>query len=341
MALTFWDGFGRYGTVIAQMLAGVWAQADNCTIGTTAPAPPFAGQGRVHMNTAALVRKVLPAAVSTVGIGFRLYLENLPASAGTFVFEFRNASNVANLTIVVDTTGTISARSGTGTGTLLGTSATAPLVAGSWQHIEISLTCATGTGGSLEVRVEGVTVLTVTGVNTAATGTASVGQIVLRNNGDSRVYDFTDFFTKDDLSFYGGLRSTWLVPNADTAQADWTKSTGTVGYTLIAEIPASAADYIEAAAAGNISRFGLSDLPANVVSVAGVASVAKALKTDTGNCSFRPGVYSNATLGEGADIPLATTETYWWQNFLLDPSGSVAWTAARVNALLMSEDRTV
>lgn len=124
-----------------------------------------------------------------------------------------------------------------------------------------------------------------------------------------------------------------LTPNADTAQADFTPSTGTSHFALVDEIPPSDVDYNSTVVSGAEDRYAFTDLP-SITSVTAVQVTGRATRDGAltqGQVSLKSGgtvVYSTA-------VTLPASPTYVETPYvtLLDPNTGVAWTAGAVNAL--------
>ena len=127
---------GLYGSTAANMLNGLWAAADaNSGISDARleedPDPNVTGRTlRMNVGTIvpSLMRFVLPAgATSTVGMGFRLWMDQLPFGTwGTWrapLWTFHDASNTTIVAMTVLPNGAIQAARTTAGGTVLGTTA--------------------------------------------------------------------------------------------------------------------------------------------------------------------------------------------------------------------------
>src|SRR5207248_1581490 len=85
---------------------------------------------------------------------------------------FRDHTNVEHIRVVVQTTGALEVWRGDNFVAPIGT--TAPvLTTGAWQHVEVRCKVH-ATLGEVEVRVNGVTALALTGINTTNAGAAAV-----------------------------------------------------------------------------------------------------------------------------------------------------------------------
>lgn len=123
-----------------------------------------------------------------------------------------------------------------------------------------------------------------------------------------------------------------LQPTADTAQKDWTPSTGGVNATLLDDKYVTT-DYVQASLAGQKDIYDISNLPANVTGVSAVRVMAGVVKTDTAARVAKVGVKSVVTEAYGTNITLSQTHAVEQKVYELDPNGNIPWTFNSVNAL--------
>lgn len=341
---------GIYGTTTDLVDDGIYAETHEFFL-VDDPDPNITGTvGQIDgsASTDGLLRFVLPATHATQGMGCRVYLSRIPQGDGDvpYIHQYRDGSNAVLVTIAVSATGGIQVYRGENNGTLLGEVAGPILVANSWQHVESKVLFST-TVGTVEVRVEGVTVLTLTGQNTGAGPCA----IVANANEGSGTGNVTRYYIKDlvvwngagsvNNNFLGSVQVYELTPSSDVS-LNWTPSTGSTGWDLIDEAPPNDdTDYIYAPdPAPAAALFGMTNLPADVTSVKGLYVVARSKKTDGGDGTLQVGLKSGASTGLGTDRPVTTTYTYWTDMFELDPATSAAWLPAAVDAVQLQLDRT-
>ncbi len=360
------DGFGRYGGTKAFMLNGsssqAWAQVDaNFALSNANPRT-----GNWHLRLPAVtgnvagqtVRRVFGAPLTEVFIGFAVYADSLPvneapalASAGgalngLCLCSLRDQANVEQIRLMLGTDGALELQHRANSA-VLGRSI--PIIgAGAYQHIEIHAV-ASNTVGAFEVRVDEITRLNVTGVDTVATANIEFSQFAIYNQVSSTHgrMDFADFFVNDTTvdgsgcdTFVGDCKSGIILPNADTAQADFAKSTGAVGYQLIDETPPDDADYLSTAVATAESDFGLQNGPSNLAEILTMRPFVRAWKEDAGTCKIAPSLISSGVKATVADQPITTAAAYYDSNVPLDPNTGVPWVAAGLNAAVEAIERT-
>lgn len=342
---------GRYGTTTAYMLDGIWAEVASSTTLAEDPDPNITGNV-ILCSENGFIRYVLPSAQNTVGMGMRLWLNNIPASnaARPAIMQFRDNTNTISLAIVVSPTGALQVvrdvNNTSGAWTQIGATSGPVLTAQAWRHIEVKVLWST-TVGTVTIKVEGVQVLALTGVNTGAANYAQVAfgvkyslLTVLQtlSTKDVTVWDGSGSQNNDFLGPCGVYR---LTPNADTSSG-WTRSTGSTDYGLVDEAPPNDADYIYAVTpppAASIMR--CTDLPADIVAVRGIISFSRAQKSDGGDGKLQVSMSPNNTnYTTGADNAISTAFSYYYDVSEVSPATAAAWTPTEVNALYVKLNRT-
>lgn len=363
MANRWCDGLGRYGGTKSYMLNGssgqAWAEMDNAFALTTAN--PRTGTHCLRETDGTLsstqkARRIFGDQLTEVFFGYAIYCEALPSEdpgvsgEGNFLARFLDQSNNTQITLYLGTDGRLALYRGTGAGTLLGQSD--PIIgAGAYQHIEIYAKAGNGTDGAFEVRVDEVTKLNLTGIDTVSSANVEFSQVSFGhdNLGASMAgyIDRADFFVNDTVSdgsgcdtWIGDVKSGVLMVNADTAQADFTKSSGTVGYSLLNEKPPVDSSYIETASSTAESDFGIEDGPASLSEILTCRPFVRALKDDAGTCTIAPSMISNAVKATVSDQPLTTAAAYYDSNVPVNPDTGVPWTPSELNAAYHVVERT-
>lgn len=361
MAIQFMDNFTQYGFNEAFLLNGVYAQMSTHGFTWLASDPDASGTGRVIAMIGDYqfdepLRKVLTTPRDTVGVAVRLWMNNLPNNSNiTPTIQFLDSAALRHISICVTTTGAIyvmrgGAIAGTG-GTYLGQTTGPVLVANAWQHIEVKVYIH-DSAGTVEVRVEGVPVLSLTGIDTKNSASTTVDQINLHGlktlAGTAMQFHWKDFIIWDSSGssnndFIGPCQVITLLPDGDNS-FNWTPSTGSTGYNLINEgfEPDDESSYISASSSlPAASTFTLGNLPADVTSVKAVMPVVRARKTDGGDGTLQVSMVSGASTGSGASRPITVAYTYWSDVIEVDPATAAAWTPTAVNAAKLKLDRTL
>lgn len=361
MAINWMDNFNIYGTDAgrsARLLNGVYAETTRADL--QVDPDPTAGGGQVLRKYGGGLggdfRKVLNTARVTVGAAARFWFSNLPTVVGDSecptMFSFRDVNNLIQVDITIDPSGNIIARrQDNGAQVQLGITANPAIVANAWKHVEAKVKIDNAVG-TVEVRVEGVVVLNLAGLDTYSNqigSIASIQQVGQKSCQDAAgptmymkdyiIWDTTTGFNND---FMGSCQVLKIIPDGDVA-LNWTTSAGLTGFNLINEgTPDDDGSYISAPTPAPAAyKCSLSDLPANVTSVRGVMPIHRSRKTDGGDGNIQVGAISGASTGLGADRPITTAYTYWYDVFDTDPATAAAWSRVSVNAMNLQINRTL
>lgn len=227
--------------------------------------------------------------------------------------------------------------------TLTGTASTFTIPLAVYVYIEVKVVMST-TVGAWVVRVNGVEVLNVTGINT---GDASVSQFSFGNqgNGNTSTRDYDDCVLMDSTDatatqgapfndFLGDVRIDALRPDGAGDSTQLTPSAGS-NYQCVDETPRNDdTDYVSSATVGQKDLYTVGNLASSTGTVKAVLVTLRARKDDAGTRTIKAKVKHGGTEGNGADQGLSTTYSYLPQDvFGLNPSTSAAWTIAEVNAM--------
>jgi hypothetical protein len=329
MALVWADGFDHYGTSQALALSSGYAYF---TISGIDNANPRTGPKCCKITTSNFeaVRRILDTARATVGVGCGIRWDTAPTSYNGIRFEYGSSNLIcrvglnANLQIVVV---------GADNNTVLGYTNANAVALGSWAWLEAKVTV--GVSGTIVVRLNGLTVLTINNVNI---GTNNIDSICLGNPASgaaSQTWYFDDLVIwdtsgTDNNDFLGDRRCVTMFPNSNSATQQWTAVGAANAWDCIDDASADTVTYIEAATAGNVSEFGKTTLTTLTTGVAGIRLVAYAQKSDVGTSTFRVGVNSNGFVQNSAEIAPGTAWGYFSYIAERDPNGSIPWVKASV-----------
>lgn len=340
--LLFADGFDHYGTIPARLLDGVYGEINGVSFSSASRTGPRALEIAIFSNNSGL-RWVLPGDRDVCGFGYAFNLNRLPTDPVSLAFgQFLAADGSILATITVLPTGAIQWRTGGRNGTVNGTSA--PVVrAGSFQHFECNARLDVG---AIEVRIDGVTVLSV--VSSDATG--SCGQVYVagcygypKSGGDRMVID--DLFVRDDLGtrntgFIGDRKAYTRLPATDGPLQDWTISVGAQAFAMLDNIPpADATDYLTADTAGKKVSVGIAAFPTDIVAISGVYVATRLWKNDAGNAKVSIQVESDGTETDHDPHPMSTAPSWYGDVFEDDPGTAAPWLIADINELRLVINR--
>lgn len=342
---------GLYGTDVSKMLDGVWAQVQAGIVDD--PDPLIGSAGKVIYtnpnNPGNDIRKVLPSAQLTVGMSLRVWIPNIPTQLLTCPapFTFRDALNNTLACVFITPTGALQVNKGTRSDTLVAITPGPVITANAWTHVSVKMTFGAGSTGSVSIEVEGIPVLTATGVDIGAGPCAQVsiynrasgtGFVTEQYNKDIFIWDGTGSVNND----HPGPVTVYRRPVTADVSSGWT-STGATDFGVLDETPPDDADYISAddtLPAPSIME--LLDLPDEVVSVRAICMVGRMKKTDGGDCKVQMSLSPNATdWADGSDRAITTASTYWFDWTELSPDTGFPWTPIEFNAAQIKINRTL
>jgi len=287
--------------------------------------------------------RYLPSAYTTFFTGMRMRVDS---GNGTSI-QFLDGLGNVNVTITFNpNNGVISAYRGTTSGTLLGSSAVNAFPVGTAQFffVEIGCVIASGTGGSVVVRINTVTVLNLTSQNTLGGTNANCG--IVRWN--ASVYagasnypgmSFTHWYFNDNSgaspwnTYLGDVRVSKLTPTGAGASTQFTPvGLGSNWQNAAVYPPQPTVDYNSDTVIGHSDLFTVSAMPVNLTTVYGVQVKGLFLKSDSGNRSMANQLRSVSTTVTGGTLTLNTTAQYSRDTYQTDPATSAQWTQSAVNA---------
>jgi len=328
-AIELIDGFDHYTTLANLRLK--WDPSSSIGGGFTAGR--FGGAAVRTGASDPLISRDL-GAVATRVVGWALKYEGAIPSGSPVVMAFLDGTST-QVDLRVDSTGHFIV---TRNGTVLATSSSA--ISGStWYYIEFRVTVHSSAGAyRLDVSsgASTTTWLTATGVNTQATGNATMTAFKLLGGTGT-------WLASDDLyvlNSSGSVNNTLLgerrvlttLASAEGASLQWTPNSGTTHYNRVNEAdPDGDTTYVSSSGVGQVDTYQFPDITAGSVDAVQVTITNR--KDDTGArtvCAvFRSGAGTNY---DGTAFSPATSygmnRQVWDQN----PATSSAWSVATVNA---------
>jgi len=348
MALKWMDGF-EHTNSITNLLEGVGGAAAWSQVGawwSISSANP--ATGTYHMRTtegsagyySPSLRRALGASKQVTALGYRFNVGDLPSAEEPTgrrlqMLGFNNVSNAEQVRVQMGTEGSVAAYRGS---TLLGRSDPV-IAAGGYHHFE-GKSKIDNTTGYIEVRINEVTVLNLTGIDTLNSGSAETSQFLIGHettpgNAGFTTYDVDDCFAWDDdasdsentvVDWVGDKGCYFLRPNADTATSDWTINGSATAYGALDEVPPSGTDYLDTASSTARTIVGVESLPGNVSEVIAFMPVIYARKEESGTVNLRGGVVVGTDESYTPTNSPSTEYAYMEPGCkTIDPSTGVAW----------------
>ena len=223
--------------------------------------------------------------------------------------------------------------------TLLG-SAAVTICDGGWHWLDFHFKYD-ATGGVMEVWIDGVQVINVTGANTQRNSGQS--NLVSVNLGSYSVNTATanidDWVISDTTGSTNNGRVTdsrveTLTPVSDATPNDGTLSSGSNHYAMVNEAHWDTTSTTTMTnTSGQEELFGIGSLSSTPVSISGVQITYVAENTDAGAASLETTISSSASTASGSSTALTSS---WQRNadiYEQDPHTSAAWVGSAVNAL--------
>jgi hypothetical protein len=293
-----------------------------------------------NANPKGYVRSTLPVSGTSFAMGFGF---NVPTAGSVRIAAIQDAT-VNQLCLRLNADMTMSIIRGADGDTVLGTTS-ASLTTSTYSYIEWKGTIH-NSAGSVELRFNETVVLTVSGVDTQATGNTSWNGIGLGLNpgyafvnGYNAVIDFDDYYINDGSGsapwngYYGDVRVGLLKPTAEGATINLTPSTGTDNSANVDDAsPNGDTDYNSTVNIGDKDTYVMNDLPVSGVAVYGIKVSLYARKTDAGASDVAPVTRHGSTDYDGASSPLDTTYRFHQFIQMVNPGTSAQWLEADVNA---------
>ncbi len=319
MAVIFMDSFQHYATAD---LTKKWSSG---VAAITAAAGRRGGNALFFSGGGWNVIKTFTANYPALIVGFAI---NITASGGlgTPILGFRDGGTLqCYLSQAPD--GAVYVRRSAGD-VALGQSAPGVLLPNVWAYVEIHAILH-NTAGAIVVKVNGATIINLTGIDTASTANNSASEIIFSVSSNS--FKLNDVYVIDpatapNTTFLGDVRVDAYYPSGDGALSQWTPTPSGAHYATVDETTPNDTDYIEAQTAGLIDLFQVQDLAVTPGAFYAVQLCAAVQKTDAGSRQLKGVVRQGTTNYAGAPKDVSETQQYALTQFNTDPSTAVAWT---------------
>jgi hypothetical protein len=334
MALRHVDSFDHYAT----------AQINRKYTSSEGVTPTIsAGNGRrgtasLRLNSANVVNVTKgfdSQATWIVGFAFRIAIYSGSGTAAIMAV-LDGASIQTDVRLNID--GSLSV---TRNATVLSSTAAGIISAASTHFIELKVTI--GNAGSYELRVNGATVTSGSGVDTQNTANATGNVIRLGSGTSSTVWtnaDYDDLYICDGTGatnndFLGDVRVDAFFPNGNGNSSQLLGSDGnsTDNYLLVDETsPNDDTDYVQSATATEKDTYAFSDMAHSPPAIYGLQINMQANKTDAAFRSIQSVIRSGGSDNDGTAKPMASSYLNYTQISETDPATAAAWTQTNFNA---------
>ena len=266
-------------------------------------------------------------AVRAASVGTKI--EFLKAGADQLTFEFVMAEDGNVFSILV--------KRGSTTLDTVG-----PFFSREKAYFEFGATIRTGVNGAWEIKRDGVSQGSDTGVNTAEEASDGCDGFKITFDAAGATFRCGDIYIVDDQGairndFLGPVKVLPIRPTSDGADSDWNPSTGSDHYALVDDAVGTPDDNsrITSFTPGDVDLFGYGDLSLPTgITILGVIVESIAKMESSGTRTLRA-KYRNAgdTRSNGASFVASTTAWAWFAHvWEQDPIAASDWTKTLVDA---------
>jgi hypothetical protein len=325
MTILWMDGFDVYAS-----MADVGLKGYNTFTGNTLQTGRFTGQ--CYRNTTGLSPLAFGVTSGdTKSIGFAFRDSDLSTSStGKAFMTFRGTGQTVDVCkLGVDVNGALVFGRADFTTNKICNSANGVIAVNVWNYIEVELT-RSATVGVVNVKCNGTVVATASAANT---GAVAVDGISLFADFVQGSRDVDDLYVIDVATALGESRIDVIRPSADTAQKDWTPSTGVTNFNMVNEtLENQDTNYVADGTVGHKDLYDVTDLSFSPSVVRAVQTLLFAKKDDATTRSIRNNLKSGATTANGTTRAMGASYAMFTDLYATDPNTAAAWSASAVNA---------
>jgi len=314
MALLWIDGFDLYdNTYIDGAYEGGAGNIDTSNY----------RHGRAALGDGSSAEKYLDANYQTLIVGFAYY--NPGPGGASDLIVLKDGTNTQIL--IKDSNGDLEIKRGFSL--LANVPNVFPL--NRWLYVEVKVTID-NSAGAVEVRIDGVTVASLSGIDTQNTGNNYVNRVTLDGGCYKDDFYICDTSGAKNNDFLGDIAIEAVVPDANGTNQDWTPSAGSDHYAVIDEVPPNGdSDYLSTGSTGQKETNQHAALTLTG-SVLGVQQMHLVRKDDAGSWTVKPICKSGSTESAGSALAVSDTYTYVTRILEDDPDTGADWLPAGVNA---------
>ena len=334
MALLFFDAASYY-TTLTQAVQGIYNAASGGSIATSGlPAGMIESTAWLNNNNTFALPS--PGAGAFI-VGERIYFSAIPGSAVT-ILHFQDSGKNDQVIFQINVNGSISAYRGT-TANLLGTTAAGLISATAVNYLEFKVLCD-ATVGTIDIHLNGVSVLSLTGQNTKGQSTTTIAFIQWSNAiGGINTY-FQSIYVCDTTggsptnTFLGDIRIWTSNPTGNGTYTAYAPTGAATNWQAVNDTtPNDDTSYASDSTPGD--EFSVTYTGGTISGpIIAVMDISRVRKDDAGTTrQIQLLVRSSTTDSLGSTQTLGTSYQYYFQIFATDPATGVAWTNSGVNAI--------
>ena len=353
MALLDSEGFGMSGTLSDYLSYGVLATrgtgviTGHQQISTGGPL----GDNVIDLYSAyfggetPIYERIFNAAPTTFFFGCRTCFGPSGAlSNGSGGFNFMDSAGVIQFSVQVDYLGNLAVYRGYagdslhGAGTSLGSASNVFAVDGStYSYIEVGATID-GSTGSVVVKKNGSTVLTISSANTKNSSLANVGRVQFYTNNNTFQQQTTHIYFSDNSgsspwnTYLGDVRVQTLLPTGDATVQFSHTGLGSNHANAANSPPVPGSDYNSDTVVGHQDTFDMAAISSGLTTVFGLNVKVLYQKADAGARLVQNVLVSSSTTATGTATGPGVTPSTIATMFETDPNTSAQWTQTNANA---------
>lgn len=341
MAILFFDSFDNTSNTYRRAKYDI----ANAALATFPVARSGTNGASTNTNTAAIRSLSSNYSRLIFGVGYLVRAAAIPSGVNGDIIFYDGAT--AQMCLKVNTDGSISIyRTATTAGALLGTSATGVIpasgtgaVSGDYKFIEVDVTFH-GSTGAVQVWVDDVSVLNLTGQNTISTANAYANRfgflsVVNTTNGfdDLYILDPSSGSAPGNARLTSAVTIEAQVPNAAGNYSQWTKG-GAIGannFNQVDDTGNDDTDYISSLTVGQIDTYNHTDLTATSGTVVAVTQNLVAKKDDVNARQIAGVIRESGTDYVGTTRTLTGTYTLYQESYETNPATSLPFSISELN----------
>jgi hypothetical protein len=283
------------------------------------------------------------AADGTIIVGFSIKINTMHTTGDLGICLIKGASGnsdtIINLAVIINTTKVIQAGTVSGgnfSTAIFGGTGTTTFVTGVWYRIEIKF-YSHASAGTVEVRINGVTEINLTGKDTLNGSDNANASVTLGVNYPGAVAPSVIFDDVVILDTTGSLNNNFLGDvqvkmrkpngNGNTNQFTGSDADSTDNYLLVDDGAAPDEDttYTEDSVSGNKDLYAYENSPSGTATIFAVNVKTLARKTTAGAADLKAVARSNVTETDSGNLGLTTSYTIKPAIYEIDPNTSAAW----------------
>jgi len=339
MALLWIEGFESFGVTNGNAPVGLKQKYDNATddssIGSV-QAGRTSGHSLRMIGGGTILGKTISTGTSTLIVGFGFYIDAFSSNANGQIFQFWDGASEQGA-LELQTSGLWKYYRRNNSTTALGTSSGIAITTATWFYVELKVTFHSS-AGTVDIWVNGTSVLSLTGQNTSNSGNAQATTVVWEGSlGGSDHTTFDDIYVLDTTgslnnAVLGAQVVKMIVPASDAGTNAYTPDSGTNHWDRLTENPQDTTTYLSDDTTGHRELFGMGSLA--IGSVLGLQVNLVAAVTDNTVYSIKHSSHTSG--GTDTDQAAVTTGDANYQTvsnvMQTNPQTSAQWAVSEVNA---------